>query len=97
MRRQHPDHKMDIPVSLEVWSQLLGASIETGYEKEDWEIAAEAIDEWTRRHNPDALPIPVVSGYQWKSQFLPDGTTSRVRRSPRFRKQSPQAYPMDQI
>ncbi|MES2319887.1 MAG: hypothetical protein V4631_20600 [Pseudomonadota bacterium] len=78
MRRQHPNHKMDIPVSLEVWQQLLGASINTGYEKEDWEIAAEAIDEWMRRHNPDAFPMPAVSGYQWKSQFLPDGTVLRT-------------------
>ena len=78
MRRQHPNHKMDIPISLEVWQRLSGASFDTGYEKEDWEIAAEAIDDWMRRHKPDAISINVAKGYQWKSQFLPDGTLLRT-------------------
>ena len=78
MRRQHPTPKMDIPVSVKAWQQLLGASLDTGYEKEDWEIAAEAIDEWMRRHKPDAIPMPAAKGYQWKSQFLPDGTLLRT-------------------
>jgi hypothetical protein len=34
MRRQHPDRAMDIPISIKVWQQLLGASQDTGYEKE---------------------------------------------------------------
>ena len=78
MRRQHPDHQRDIPISLQVHHQLLGASINTGFEKEDWEIAAEAIDEWVRRHDPDALATPAHSGYQWKRLFLPDGTVLRT-------------------
>jgi len=78
MRRHHPDHKIDIPISLKVYHQLIGATLSTGYEKEDWEIAAEAIDEWMRRHNPDAIPMPATTGYQWKSQFLPDGTLLRT-------------------
>lgn len=78
MRRHHPNHQMDIPVSLEIWKQLTGASFDTGYAKEDWEIAAEAISEWMRRHNPDAIPMPLVHGYQWKSVFLPDGTLLRT-------------------
>ena len=78
MRRQHPDHRMDIPVSLQVYHQLLGASAATDFAKEDWEIAAEAIDEWVRRHNPDALAAPAASGYQWKRLFLPDGTLLRT-------------------
>ena len=78
MRRPHPNHKMDIPISMEVWQQLLKASAGTGYQKEDWEIAAEAIDEWVRRHTPESIPMPAARGYQWKSQFLPDGTLLRT-------------------
>src|SRR4051812_2934055 len=69
---------MDIPISLEVWQRLCGASFDTGYEKEDWEIAAEAIDDWMRRHKPDAISMNVAKGYQWKSQFLPDSTLLRT-------------------
>ena len=78
MRRHHPDHQMDIPISLKVYHQLIGAAQKTGYEKEDWEIAAEASDEWMRRHDPDALAMPAATGYQWKSQFLPSGTLLRT-------------------
>ena len=78
MRRHHPDHQMDIPISLKVYHQLIGAAQKTGYEKEDWEIAAEAIDEWIRRHDPDALAMPAATGYQWKHQFLPSGTLLRT-------------------
>lgn len=78
MSRKHPDHRMDIPVSLEVYHQLLRASAGTGYAKEDWEIAAEAIDEWMRRHSQDTIPMPVTKGVQWKRLFLPDGTLLRT-------------------
>ncbi|MEJ7805425.1 MAG: hypothetical protein WKG03_05840, partial [Telluria sp.] len=67
-----------IPISMQVHYQLLRASTDTGFEKEDWEIAAEAIDEWVRRHDPDALSTPPHSGYQWKHLFLPDGTVLRT-------------------
>jgi hypothetical protein len=69
---------MDIPISLKVYHQLIGAAQKTGYQKEDWEIAAEAIDEWMRRHDPDALAMTVATGYQWKSLFLPNGTLLRT-------------------
>ncbi len=78
MRRQHPYPKMEIPISMPAYRQLLDASGRTGYEKEDWEIAAEAIEEWMRRHHPDAIPMPAAAGYQWKSQFLPNGTLLRT-------------------
>ena len=78
MRRPHPDHRMDIPISLAVYHQLLSASADTCFQKEDWEIAAEAIDEWVRRHNPDLISLPATRGYQWKSLFLPDGTLLRT-------------------
>lgn len=78
MRRRNPDHQMDIPISLKVYHQLIAASNRTGYEKEDWEIAAEAIDEWVRRHNPDTIAMPAATGYQWKGLFLPDGTLLRT-------------------
>jgi hypothetical protein len=78
MRRHHPDHQMDIPISLKVYHQLIGAAQKTGYQKEDWEIAAEAIDEWMRRHAPDALAMSAATGYQWKNLFLPNGTLLRT-------------------
>lgn len=78
MSRHHPQHESDIPISRAVQIQLSHASFCTGYEKEDWEIAAEAIDEWMRRHDPDAIPMPATKGYQWKSVFLPDGTLLRT-------------------
>jgi len=76
--RVHPKPEMSIPISLAVWHQLLGGSADAGWDKEAWEIAEEAINEWTRRHNPDALAASAMSGYQWKSQFLPDGTVLRT-------------------
>ncbi len=78
MRRQHPHPEADIPVSRRILNQLQGASIDTGFEKEEWEIAEMAIDEWVRRHDPDALSTPAASGYQWKGLFLPDGTVLRT-------------------
>jgi hypothetical protein len=78
MRRHHPTPRMEVPITLELWQQLLGASTDTAFAKEDWEIAAEAISDWMRRHKPDAIPMPLVHGYQWKSVFLPDGTLLRT-------------------
>lgn len=78
MARHHPHHFTDIPISLAVHQQLLRASGCTAFAKEGWEIAAEAIDEWMRRHNPNAIAMPATKGYQWKSLFLPDGTLLRT-------------------
>ena len=78
MSRHHPQPAAEIPVSRDIHLKLIGASIHTGFEKEDWEIAAEAIDEWVRRHDPDVIPMPATKGYQWKSLFLPDGTLLRT-------------------
>ena len=78
MRSRYPNQQTQLPVSLDVYQQLQWASCNTGYQKEDWEIAAEAIDEWMRRHKPDALAMQVAKGYQWKSQFLPTGTLLRT-------------------
>jgi hypothetical protein len=78
MRRLHPHPRMDIPISLAAYQQLLVASAGTGHQKEDWEIAAEAIDEWMRRHAPDTIAMPATKGYQWKALFLPEGTLLRT-------------------
>jgi len=76
--RMHPKPEMSIPISLAVWHQLLGGSADAGWDKEAWEVAEEAINEWTRRHNPAALAASAMTGYQWKSQFLPHGTVLRT-------------------
>ena len=78
MSRHHPAPRAEILVSAEIHGQLLNAASDTFFEKETWEIAAEAIDEWTRRHNPKALPGPAHAGYQWKGLFLPTGTVLRT-------------------
>ncbi len=78
MHHQHPGRKMELPISMEVWQQLNGAALTTGFAKENWEIAEEAIGEWVRRHNPETISMPLVRGYQWKSVFLPDGTLLRT-------------------
>lgn len=78
MRRRYPDRQTKIPVSLDVYDQLQRASCNTGYQKADWEIATEAIDEWVRRYHPNSIPGPAQGGYQWKQLFLPDGTVLRT-------------------
>jgi hypothetical protein len=78
MQKQHPVPHMELPISLEIYHQLLGASFNTGLEKEAWEIGAAAIREWMVRHNPDSFAMPATAGYQWKSLFLPNGTLLRT-------------------
>ena len=76
--RQHPAAASSVPVSLAVYRQLLNATGNSGYQREDWEIAAEAIDEWMRRHYPEGLAAQPAAGYQWKHLFLPSGTLLRT-------------------
>jgi len=78
MYKGYPDNQTHLPISLDVYNQLQWASCTTGYEREDWEIATEAIDEWVRRHDPNALQGSAYAGYQWKQLFLPDGTVLRT-------------------
>jgi hypothetical protein len=76
--RHHPNPRAEILVSPEVHQHLLSAVVDSRFEKECWEIAAEAIEEWVRRHNPDDIGMPATRGYQWKNLFLPDGTLLRT-------------------
>jgi hypothetical protein len=78
MLKRYPADRTSLPLSLDVYNQLQWASFSTGNQKEDWEIATEAIDEWLRRHDPNALPGPAHAGYQCKRLFLPDGTVLRT-------------------
>jgi hypothetical protein len=78
MLKRYPADRTSLPLSLDVYNQLQWASFSTGNQKEDWEIATEAIDEWLRRHDPNSLPGPAHAGYQWKRLFLPDGTVLRT-------------------
>ncbi|MBC7683835.1 MAG: hypothetical protein H7176_01240 [Bdellovibrionales bacterium] len=68
-RRHHPDPQMSIPITLTQYQQLLGASNSTGFEKEDWDIAAEAIDVWLRRRHPDAIPMPATKGLSMEERL----------------------------
>ena len=77
MLRHHPNPADHIPISLAICHQLRCASMLSD-DQEDWEIAAEAIDEWMRRHRADAIPGPASAGIQWKRLFLPDGTLLRT-------------------
>jgi len=78
MKFRYPTNQTSLGISLDVYNQLQWASCTTGYEKEDWEIATEAIDQWVRRNDPNALQSPTYAGYQWKGLFLPDGTVLRT-------------------
>jgi hypothetical protein len=78
MQRQHPAPAMELPISLEIYHQLLGASAASGFEKESWEIGAAAIRDWMARHHPDSFAMPATAGFQWKSVFLPNGTVLRT-------------------
>jgi hypothetical protein len=69
---------MDLPISFEIYQQLLRASAGTGFEKEIWEIGAAAIRDWVVRNDPDSIAMPATAGYQWKSLFLPNGTLLRT-------------------
>jgi hypothetical protein len=78
MQREHPSPAMTLPISLEVYQQLLCASVKTGCRQEIWEIGAAAIREWMVRNDPDSFAMPSLSGYQWKQLFLPNGTLLRT-------------------
>ncbi|MES3024454.1 MAG: hypothetical protein V4857_23035 [Pseudomonadota bacterium] len=78
MKRQHPSPFDSIPLSQHACAQLIVGALFSDGKKEDWEIAEEAIEDWTCRNNPDALAMPTLSGYQWKKLFLPDGTLLRT-------------------
>ncbi|WP_426104050.1 hypothetical protein [Massilia sp. TSP1-1-2] len=75
--KRHPNHRMDLPISIEVYQQLLSAAGETGFQKEFWEIGESAIRDWMVRHHPDSFSAP-TAGYQWKHVFLPHGTLLRT-------------------
>lgn len=78
MRRQHPKPDVSLPISREIYSQLFDASMKSGFEKEDWEVAAIAIQEWAARNNPERFGMALTTGYQWKEIFLPTGTLLRT-------------------
>ncbi|HEY0063313.1 MAG TPA: hypothetical protein VGC21_14435 [Telluria sp.] len=76
MRKHHPDPFDRIPVSKDVLMRL-GCAEMMG-PLDNWEIVEEAVDEWMRKHRPEAAGEPEFAGYQWKSLFLPDGTVLRT-------------------
>ena len=78
VKRHHPKPDLSLPISREIYSQLFDASLKTGFEKEDWEIATIAIQEWAARNNPERFGMAMTSGYQWKHVFLPTGTLLRT-------------------
>lgn len=73
-----PAPEMTLPISLEHYQKLLGASCRCGYKMEIWEIGAEAIHDWLARNDPEAFGAPIIRGYQWKELFLPNGTLLRT-------------------
>ncbi len=72
MKIRPPTPPLTVPISHETYHQLLMASGQTFFEKEDWEIAAIAIREWMTRNTPDVFKLAPTAGYQWKSVFLPN-------------------------
>lgn len=78
MKREHPSPDMTLPISFEIYQQLVSASVKSGFSQEIWEIGAAAIRDWMARNDPDSFPMPSLSGYQWKQVFLPNGTVLRT-------------------
>jgi hypothetical protein len=78
MERQHPSPYTALPISHEIYQQLLSACFSSGFKQETWEIGEAAIREWMIRNNPDSFAMPATSGYQWKHLFLPNGTLLRT-------------------
>ena len=78
MKKQHPQPAMALPISVELHQQLQYAVCSGGFEQEDWEIGAAAIRAWMVKNAPDAFPMPVTNGFQWKQLFLPSGTLLRT-------------------
>jgi hypothetical protein len=78
MNRPHPTPLMDFPISIEIYHELLAVAFDTGFKKEYWEVGAEALADWLRRHKPEAIEMDKAGGYQWKHVFLPNGTLLRT-------------------
>ena len=79
MLRPPPTSSVDILIPRESWLKLMSGGLEDIHNpKEIWEVAAEAIDEWTRRHNPSGCRQVCPAGYQWKHLYLPPGTLLRT-------------------
>lgn len=78
VEKPHPNPEMVLPISLDLYQQLMSASISSGFQKATWEIGAAAIREWIIRNNPESFAMPSTSGYQWKHLFLPNGTLLRT-------------------
>ena len=69
MNRTPPHPQTSITISLDTYTMLCTASSDSGYQKEIWEIAAEAIRDWLARNAPDSFGMPKSSGVQWKDVF----------------------------
>jgi hypothetical protein len=78
VKKDHPSPEMSLPIPLEIYQQLVSASVKTGFSQEIWEIGTTAIREWMARNNPESFAMPSLSGYQWKHLFLPNGTVLRT-------------------
>ena len=46
MKREHPNLRMSMPISMGIFKQLGLAAVRTAFRHEDWEIAEMAIREW---------------------------------------------------
>jgi hypothetical protein len=77
---RHPTPPLDaLPIPHDSWLKLFSGRLEDiNNPKELWEVAVEAIDEWTRRHHPNGFTQVTHVGYQWKHLFLPPGTLLRT-------------------
>ncbi len=78
MNRSPPQPQMAVTIAMETYTKLCAASSDTGYQKEVWEIASEAVRDWLVRNAPDSFDMPTISGVQWKDVFLPSGTLLRT-------------------
>ena len=78
MKRYPPHPHVEVCIPLATFQMLGSAAARTHFEREDWEIANDAILQWLAHNEPDAIGLPITSGIQWKEAFLPERTVLRT-------------------
>jgi hypothetical protein len=78
MKRYPPHPHVEVCVPLATYQMLCSAAARSHFEREDWEIANDAILQWLAHNEPDTIGLPTIRGLQWKEVFLAEGTVLRT-------------------
>jgi hypothetical protein len=64
MKSEHPSPDMTLPISFEIYQQLVSASVKSGFSQDIWESGAAAIRDWTARN---VVWVLLPNSSIWKS------------------------------